>query len=606
MDPSLNQQAATEYSRNFALVSCKNGTREEKYQTIKQGCDILSKLYAKNIILIILQIVCYLDWPAIARASELIDFNLISCILTSSASIKRIFFTNTLYSASIKKFKYLKLNLTRLYHLSALDLFREYNIISRYPVYNILDVVKITKKFRKVTDAQFHPTEQLLAVIFDYTHFVLYAYGKGSFLQQKCLNTNVLFERSYQNDVCYGLQWSAQGSYLSFFIGTIRLTRFPEWLPKNNITYPKCEDHPSSKYIYIFHLNVKTGLLTKISNDENDFTVCNWKQSKYIWSSDNSFIYFYMDNIFKVNLDCKKMNIVQEKLLSKFKSLLFNAENFSTLLNVENFLGMMIHPKFPQLLMFVTSCTENTHCHHALTFFHLEEKRIVRIFSIPGIISNIMMMIPNDTKIIIRYFYFLNNEYILESNTSLNQHPYDCKLELPANIPLAQFKNFYINDVHNDYRTSCRAQQFLQLDLSTMSYTELLKKQFTNTEHNLIYHEYCAPYEWLLYDVNNIYFMHLTNHHLVLSNQLNNTITRIGRHHTMLHQHYQEPIISHDKSIRLFHPAEEIFVLICEPYFKFYYNPRCIDVEKKLCFIKQYRCFQKYKTKYQFQKKSLE
>lgn len=457
---------AAEFIKEFNIISCKKSTREEKYIIIKTGCDILSQLFLLNMIHIILEIAQYFDWIEVARVSELVTFNLMSCLLPSPKYLRRIFFKNTRYSSTIKNFKYIKLNFPRLCSLSSIDLLYEYHIISRYPVHNIFDSLTLTKKFKKVTDAQFHPTQPLLAVIFDHFYLAIFAYGRNTFFQNRCINTSILYEKSYPNyDIYYGLQWSPKGNYLSFFSTNQHLNIIREWLPKKTLSTPICKDNVASKNIFLLNLNLLTGEVITI-NDSNTFVTCNWKQSKYIWMNDSTFIFYYQDSIHKVELNSKNKTFTTTTIFSNFKNILSPLEEFT---------GLMIHPLIKDVLMIVTPCIDLTHFHHCIIFCNIITQTVCNMLSIPGIISNIFLDCFN-TNIIVRYFNFRKFKYAVSTVEPPQNQIYWCKLTMPLDYAdYQQAKHHYLNDSNSDEHNSIRLQQFRQIDLNSMEYCDLLK-----------------------------------------------------------------------------------------------------------------------------------
>lgn len=480
--PEQQQQCISEeallFCRTFDINSTMQNKRAEKYTTIKKGCEILNELFARNIILVILQIAIHLNWVDIARASELVDFNLLSCLLTSTKTIKKIFYKNSLYSYHVKRFGYIKLNFSRLSNLLPSQLFHEYNIISRFPVFNIFDSFYITF-FNNITDAAFHPTEQLIAIIVSNRYLLIYAYGKNSFFRNKCINTALLFQHDFCiMDVLYGLQWSQKGSYLSVFSQSSSQKSIAEWLPKIRLTTPKCTINSDHKYLFIIYLNSKTGEIQPVFK-EKEFKVCKWKQSKYIWISDCEFLYYYKDSINSIVLNPSKKTFEKKPVLNKVIPSIFIEP-------IGNFTGMMVHPYLPNIIILVVTCLELFHFHHSLLFFDLTTKTIKTIFPVPGIISNIM----HDTKkavIVIRYYYFPSYDYRFNSTCTLNNSLYECQLstdhlqnETRSTAQINQtLKNLYLYD-GPQRNTTTRCQEFLQLDLTSMEHKLLLKNKYIN------------------------------------------------------------------------------------------------------------------------------
>lgn len=457
-----------EFTRNFDINSRSSQRREEKYLVMLSASLLLNQLFDRNMIHIILHICLFLNWIDISRISELVNFNLMACLQSNRNIMRRIFFINTSYSSNIKKFKYFKLNFYRLTNLAPLELFWEYNIISRFPAYNIFDIITTLTKYSKVTDFQFHPTEQLLAIIFDHNDLYILAYGVGSHFRKGCLNTGILYHCyvPYEYaEVCYGLQWSPQGTFLSFFSNDVVLTNISEWQPRLVLSIPKCSANKQLKKIVVLYLDKKKGTVQSMSDSSNkDFECCKWKQSKYLWKNDTEIIYYKSNTLFLLTFNIQAKTYSITTFLENPLDLFFPIEN-KTPYCVCSFTGLMIHPHNPETLMMVTNCFNSYHYHHCILFFNITSKKTFYC-PINGIISNILFDIKAP-KLIVRFYYFDRYYYVPKTTNGSSQ---SCIYEELPTVSHATMKNRYVNDdrfrADGDGESTKRIQQFFELNIT--------------------------------------------------------------------------------------------------------------------------------------------
>lgn len=346
------------------------------YKTISNGCHILNELFLINALHIINLICSYLNWTDIARAAELVNFQLLPC-LQNPKILEQIFFNNTQFFRSCR---IIKLNYTYLLNLDPKELFYHYHSIYKTPKFQKFE--NISLPFKKSTDnVQFHPFLPAAAVHVNPDVLLFIAYDIHSILRRKCYGTGLLAQKIVggTNSRIISMDWSPQGNFLS----VITVDR-----SKNFGKFDICNGSCYGKQLHLFHLDVTLGQLTELKTKrdrEYIADLCVWHQTSHIWNDDHIISYYNHQTlkIHRIILDAQSKQLTQHIL---------KIDPWTALKSINQvFACLASHPNHPHKLIFVGFCSFAYHYHHRINIYNLVSETVEFIIDLPGLMTNFFL-----------------------------------------------------------------------------------------------------------------------------------------------------------------------------------------------------------------------
>lgn len=589
----MNNKIIRNFSKDFFIAgtSKKDTASTNCIVDIWTGCKFLNKLFEKKLLHIIIIICSYLNWIDVSRASELVNFQLLECLNTKKR-LNQIFKLNSefLHSTSI-----IDLDYNYLTSLEPKQLFTHYQLLHRNPKFNRFGTIALSGLLEQHQVAKFHPVLPLCASFFD-SILVVSAYDCSSSIRKKCWSTGILHLE--QGPETYGIQdmsWSPLGTYLCVvYVGGYfdSPPGFQEPQNFDQMNFLNCNDCKRKAFV-IYMLDSQSGQLQKIKISKNTneigIPICKWHQSSGLWNDDHILTFYnHQGLINRIVLD-------GEKKVATFHS--FRMENEKIFFNEkEKFLHLISHPNKQHTLLFTSTCYKKRHYHHRISVYDLASEKRTFTIHIPGVITNI---IPDNKKahVVVVYRIFQDYQYTKSAfSTSTNND--ECPFEGPNNYNFPQYMKYYRHiSSYDDYywdldlmeETIDREPKIRLLEINLDSVED--QKQLIHDSFDELIGLYRRTYGWHKWTISaKAMTEQITDFHVILKNQEDKPIIKIGR----IHQSISIITPTFKKSIKLnrspwiYHPSEHFFLYSLDGLLNFFYFPSVMNFEERCAYHKKY------------------
>lgn len=455
-----------DFCREFFVPVLERNNSKQKplmYTTIADGCHLLNELFLINALHIIKLICEYLNWQDVARASELVNFQLLSC-LDNPKTLEKIFVRNTLYfrSSFISQ-----LNYNYLKELSPKELHTHYMLISKTPRFQKFEDLYFPCE-KLTTSLKYHPFLPVAALVLDNDTIVLIAYDKHSRIRSKCYGSGIICQDTYvwncKFDKIISIEWSPQGNFLAVF--TLSYLSQDRFLPPNE--FLQCSGNCRGKKLHLYYFDSHLGSLVKFKPTKKmtyTANMCLWQQSKHIWSDDNVISYY-----------CHETKLIKRLVIDiSAKKIFVHVLNIRPdaffLSQFQKYVYLISHPNHPDKLIFLTICMEPNHYHHKLTIYNLASESIDLVVDIPGVLTVTDLDPYSDDLFVL---YSCNNACPFSKTATSNS----CSLSTVENVKHLYLASYQSSAKYYTGSPIKTTKHIISINLKTHQTKELLDPRF--------------------------------------------------------------------------------------------------------------------------------